>query len=252
VGQEMGVIEQLIILLNPKSAKLNVGCETISKEKRLFAIEVFAALNTAGSKHCIGMHIIKAKYLQDGESVQWLSDMIDRRCQALEIPNSAVVTYIIIAMLLNKPLPTQRKLVKSLHKRFGSTAAKAHAQINRLQSTLESKSLYSGNGYAIHSLQGQIDSIKLKLDSYAEQQSLLSNRCPACAGRGCEHCTGGKITVRMVDAQALFKDIGLTYPTHLFMTMYWSKILCLVSGLELNENDALNAMKQRMENELNA
>jgi len=250
----INVIEQLILLSNPKTVKIDASTGRIPHHKRLHSQEVFSALNSAGLNHILGMLIIKAKYLDDKESEQSLCDVIISQLKRQVVDNQEVLAFIINSMILDRPLPGQRKRIKSIYKRFASTATKHKSAITQLENKLSD--IDSGsqrNTYRIASLKEQIASENSKLDSYAERQSRTTNHCPACSQSGCEHCAGsGKIAVKMADAQDLFKEIDLPYVSHKFLTEYWTKVLCVVSGLQIEENNVLKAMKIRMELELNA
>lgn len=249
----MDVIEKLIALLSPKSIKLITGTQTIPKSQRLQAIEVFSALNSAGSKYHPGMMIVKAKHLEDMDAQTELLNFLLHRCVELRIPDAEIVSSIIVYMLLERPLPTQKHHVKALYKRYGSLSKTLKSENKKLQDKLNQTSEYSNrNKYLREQLQSQINTNLKKIDNYAEARSLHTIKCPACQN-GCNECGGkGKIQARMIDARGIFDDLGIPYFKHKFLTTYWTKIVFLVGEMQVIENEAITAMRQRMESEKGA
>ncbi|WP_022940070.1 hypothetical protein [Psychromonas hadalis] len=91
-------------------------------------------------------------------------------------------------ILLNKPLVTQHKKIKSLYKRFGTEATRSKQEQLKIQNQLDE--LYE-DSYRIEQLNYILQSEKDKLDKYAQEIAKNATRCPKCTGRGrgCELCT---------------------------------------------------------------
>lgn len=193
----------------------------------------------------IDLLIVKSKYIGDNEAEFILHKLIYLRCCDALIENEkirTIVTIIIASILLDQPLVTQRKHIKSLYKRFGTEANKSEANLTKMKHDLKTIELRGDdNCYLKAALLERIAAEELVLDSYAEEQSLKTNHCPcgmAAKGSkmsiGCDSCGGtGKIAVTMHDAKAFFNELDLPYTPCKFSSEYWSKILFIVSELQI-------------------
>ncbi len=193
----------------------------------------------------IELLIVKSKYIGDNEAEFILHKLIYLRCCDALIENEkirTIVTIIIVSILLDQPLVTQRKHIKSLYKRFGTEANKSKANLTKMKHDLKTVELRGeGNCHLKAALVDRIAAEELALDSYAEEQSLKNNHCPCCVatqGRemsiGCDICSGtGKIAVTMHAAKAFFNELDLPYMPCKFSSEYWSEIQFIVSELQI-------------------
>ncbi|WP_028862627.1 hypothetical protein [Psychromonas aquimarina] len=193
----------------------------------------------------IELLIVKSKYIGDNEAEFILHKEIYLRCCDVLVENErirTIVTIIIASILLDQPLVTQRQYIKSLYKRFGTEANKSKANLMKMKHDLKTvEQRGNGSWYLKAALVERIAAEELALDRYAEEQSLINNHCPRCAAAqgdeisvGCDACGGtGKIAVTMRDAKAFFNVLGLPYTPYKFASEYWSKILFIVSELQI-------------------
>ncbi|WP_157601250.1 hypothetical protein [Psychromonas ossibalaenae] len=193
----------------------------------------------------IELLIVKSKYIGDNDAEFILHKMIYLRCCDALIENEkirTIITIIIVSILLDQPLVTQRNHIKSLYKRFGTEANKSKANLAKMKQDLKTVEL-RGQGYC-HlktALVERIAAEEMALDSYAEEQSLKNNHCPRCVSTlgtemsiNCDICNGtGKIAVTMGDAKAFFNELDLPYTPCKFSSEYWSEILFIVSELQI-------------------
>lgn len=189
--------------------------------------------------------IIRSKYIGDIDAEFMLHKIIYQRCCDVLIENEGIrtiVTIIIASILLDQPLLTQRKQIKSLYKRYGTEARKSRAKLAKMKLDLKSVELRGeGNYHLKAALVEQIAAEDRALDSYAEEQSLKNNHCPRCLATqdskmtiGCDICGGtGKIAATMHDAKALFNKLNLPYSPSKFLSEYWNKILFIVKELQI-------------------
>lgn len=211
----------------------------------------------------IELLIVKSKYIGDNEAEFLLHKVIYQRCCDALIENEnirTIVTIIIASILLDQPLVTQRKYIKSLYKRFGTEANKSKANLTKMKHDLKTVELRGGgNCHLKAALTERIEAEELALDNYSEEQSINSNHCPRCLatqGRkmsvGCDICGGtGKIVVTMDDAKAFFNKLDLPYSPYKCFSEYWSKILFIVSELQIKQANEITAVQNRFNLEFN-
>ncbi|WP_372880933.1 hypothetical protein [Psychromonas sp.] len=214
----------------------NMGMENISMKN----IELLPM-----SAEQIELLIVKSKYIGDNEAEFILHKVIYQRCCDALIENEdirTIATIIIASILLDQPLLTQRKYIKSLYKRFGTEANKSKANLTKMKHDLKIFELReAGNHHLKAALVNRIAAVDMALDNYAEEQSLKNNHCPHCLtiqgqemSQDCDICGGtGKIAVTMRDAQAFFDKLDLPYTPGKFASEYWNKILLIVSELQI-------------------
>ncbi len=195
----------------------------------------------------IKLLIVKSKYIGDHEAEFMLHKAIYLHCCNALIENEKIrtfVTIIIASILLDQPLITQQKQIKALYKRFGMEANKRQANLQKMRRDLKlMEQSGESNSHLKAVLIEQIVAEELALDSYAEEQSLKSNRCPHCVAAqesgmsiDCKICDGtGRIAVTMHDAKAFFDQLNLTYTPGQFSSEYWNKILFIVGKLQIKE-----------------
>jgi len=246
------VLEKLIICCSPKTAKYNnLRCK--ESNLALLNVELYAALTNVAKEHKLGVLLIQAQHLYDTESEQLLRQYIHIKCANMNIDCPDIISMIIAAMILEIPLITQHKKMKSLYRRYGQIAATRRNNIDKLNKEINATNPPHGP-YRLNSLMEQRDHELSHLDEYAEHMSKVTNHCPKCSGQyreiSCDLCLStGKIKIKMADAIEFFMLLGIPFNSATFMDDYWSKIITLLDELNKQKNEAMTAMSVKLKEE---
>ncbi|MCP4324726.1 MAG: hypothetical protein GY787_23325 [Alteromonadales bacterium] len=196
------------------------------------------------------MLVIKSSYLaHDDNSRKELFSIIKSQCESSMLPNSDVVASIVLSLVINKPLPTQFNKIKSLYKQFDSKATafnRENTKKNKILEDLYGRVATADNIYRIEQLGQAIEQNNINIDKYTDEKSQTSTICPKCRGENCDICSSGYIKASMRDAQQMFVLLGISFNSKLFLTLYWTPILFIVSDLQIKKAEAVKQMDQRL------
>lgn len=230
-------IEILVKLGKPQSAAINSLGYSMN-QRRLRYSELYALLDLTNAEHELGMLIIKSMFVDDDTNSEYkLLKLIKMQCLSAGFKHGCIVASIIMQILLNRPLITQKERIKGLYTRYGPVAARSQSKQSKNQKLLDE--LYD-DGYRAEQLKSIIQDEKDKLDKCAEDRAKMTIRCPKCDGRGCKLCTAGDIKATMDDALQMFAKLNIHFTPRDFLDRYWNPILSIISGLETQKTEAQN------------
>lgn len=235
-------IEMFVRYSEAKSLNLNQSEHGRIYNDSIARVEFHTALDFTNREHNLGMLIIKSMYIDsDIYSKEKLLNEVKKYCLFKGMTFVDIISYIIVQIILNKPLVTQHQKIKLLYKKFGFEAKKINKQQAKIQNELNE--LYE-NTYRKEQLESIFKSNKKKLDKYADEVAKTTIRCPQCITliQECKFCCKGQIKATIEDVLKLFIMFEANFDSTHFLTQYWTPILSIINDLEILKMDAENKM----------
>lgn len=221
------------------------------------ADEFIAVLAVIAHDHRFGVDAIQAKYLDDGHSAERCLAVLIEQAAESHCPRVDLAPFFAaqaIAAFCNKPLVSQRKSIKSLHKRHGAYANRSKQRVKKFNVSLR-QARAKGNAQEVKRYEGLIAAERALLEKHAEKKASESDWCPRCAGTGsvalnpCPECAAsGHVTISRERLRAYIRNSGVKISDKLFDAM-WSYFESCRSKLQYESNDAARAMARRVDRE---